>query len=81
MCVVKDFYINIQRFQLGLTQGPPYFKVESKITCDFVAQWSMFTYKVYSIVKQRALSLDIWPVPSIGCIIGYACVKTTVVCS
>ena len=68
-------------FSAGFNTCPPYFKVGSKITHDFVAQWSMFTYKVYSIVKQRALSLDIWPVPSIGSIIGYACVKTTVVCS
>ena len=25
---------------------PPYFKVESKITCDFAAQCSMFTYSI-----------------------------------
>ena len=29
--------------------------------------------------KQRALSLDIWPVPTIGSVIGFSCVYTTVV--
>ena len=35
--------MNIQWFQLGLTL--PYFKVDSKITRDFAAQCSLFTYK------------------------------------
>jgi len=29
--------------------------------------------------KQRAFSLDIWPVPTNGSVIGYSCVWTTVV--
>ena len=32
-----------------------------------------------TIGKQRTLSFDIWPVPTIGRVIGYSCVWTMVV--
>ena len=43
-----------------------------------------FFYKVLTnnedtVGKQRALSLDIWPIPTIGNVIGYSCVWTMVV--
>ena len=44
-----SFYIIFQCFELGLTLVDPILR-QSNITCDFVAQCSMFTY---STVKFR----------------------------
>jgi len=55
--------VNIQCFQLGFNTCPPYFKVESKITRDFEAQCSLFTYSAYIcceyyVDKQYYLSVN-----------------------
>ena len=43
MVVVHEYSVLSTQFNTCL----PYFKVESKITHDFMAQCSMFTYKLY----------------------------------
>jgi len=49
MLVAREYYLLSTRYKTCLS----YFKVESKITRDFAAQCSMFTYKIFLWLRKK----------------------------
>ena len=58
MVVVHEYSVLLTRFNTC----PSYFKVESKITRDFKAQCSLFTYSVFVVVEYEGgdCIIDTW---------------------